>query len=115
VDKQAVPEDRAKLPSLSDPEIKAITLLAKVAERHYGCPQDIEWAVDLDLPDGENVILLQSRPETVWSRQKSHSKPKHADNIASIVSTLMSPLYSRDKAVGTAEDSGRLTAGPAVG
>jgi pyruvate,water dikinase len=116
VDKQAVPEDRAKLPSLSDPEIKAITLLAKVAERHYGCPQDIEWAVDLDLPDGENVILLQSRPETVWSRQQSHRKPKHADNIASIVSTLMSPLYSRDKAAGTtAEDSGRLAAGPAVG
>ena len=32
-------------------------------ERHYGKPQDIEWALDQD----GNVLLLQSRPETVWS------------------------------------------------
>ncbi|MGB9299085.1 MAG: PEP/pyruvate-binding domain-containing protein, partial [Anaerolineae bacterium] len=30
-------------------------------------PQDIEWAVDQDLPFPENVLILQSRPETVWS------------------------------------------------
>ena len=39
--------------------------LAKRAEQHYGCPQDIEWAVDADGDD--RVLLLQSRPETVWS------------------------------------------------
>ena len=61
--------DRATAPCLTDNELRAITKLAKTAERHYGCPQDIEWAVDLDLPEGENVILLQSRPETVWSKK----------------------------------------------
>ena len=34
-----------------------------------GRPQDIEWAVDWDLPEGENVILLQARPETFWSKK----------------------------------------------
>ena len=36
-----------------------IATLAKEAEKHYGCPQDIEWAVDADLHEGENVVLLQ--------------------------------------------------------
>jgi pyruvate, water dikinase len=32
-------------------------------ERHYGKPQDIEWALD----EAGALFLLQSRPETVWS------------------------------------------------
>ena len=35
-----------------------------------GGPQDVEWAIDRDLPDGENVVILQSRPETVWSQEE---------------------------------------------
>ena len=67
--KQKVEDERATAPSLTDAEIKAIAALAKRAEKHYGCPQDIEWAIDKDLPEGENVILLQARPETVWSKK----------------------------------------------
>ena len=44
--------------------------MARRAERHYGTPQDVEWAIDLDLDAPDNVILLQSRPETVWSQKK---------------------------------------------
>ena len=61
--------ERASAPSLTDAQIKAIARLARTAERHYGCPQDIEWAVDADLPEGENIVLLQARPETVWSKK----------------------------------------------
>ncbi len=91
--------ERAAAPSLTDDEIRAIATLARVAERHYGCPQDIEWAVDADLPDGENVILLQARPETVWSKKVPAANPaaRNGDFMASIVSTLMSPLYSKDR------------------
>ncbi len=53
--------------SLSDVELTAVAQMAKRAEKHYRCPQDIEWALDADLPDGENLLLLQSRPETVHS------------------------------------------------
>ncbi len=91
--------DRATAPCLTDNELRAITKLAKTAERHYGCPQDIEWAVDLDLPEGDNVILLQSRPETVWSKKGPtrvvEPGANTGDFMSSIVSTLMSPLYSK--------------------
>jgi pyruvate,water dikinase len=90
-----VEADRVSAPSLTDDEIRAIARLARVAERHYGCPQDIEWAVDADLPDGENIVLLQSRPETVWSKKASSVTNGSTDLMRSIVSTLVNPLYSR--------------------
>jgi pyruvate,water dikinase len=81
-------------PSLSDAEIVAIARLARIAERHYGCPQDIEWAVDEDLPDGANVVLLQARPETVWSK-KTVRVADGADPLHSIVRTLANPIHTR--------------------
>lgn len=97
VEKVETDPERAEAPCLSDPQLKAIAALAKTAERHYGCPQDIEWAVDADLADGDNVILLQARPETVWSKKPRQSVAGSADKnpMASIVSTLMNPLYAR--------------------
>ncbi|HEV7138596.1 MAG TPA: PEP/pyruvate-binding domain-containing protein [Steroidobacteraceae bacterium] len=57
-----------RMPSLSDEELQTLRGIARKVERHYGCPQDIEWAVDRS--SGE-VLLLQSRPETVWSGRES--------------------------------------------
>lgn len=90
--------ERAAAASLTDDQLKAIARLARRAEKHYGCAQDIEWAVDADLADGENVVLLQSRPETVWSKKQSEKKqesPGSTDMMSSIVSTLMNPLHTR--------------------
>ena len=97
VEKAGIDPERADAPCLTDRQIKAIALLAKTAEKHYGCPQDIAWAVDMDLHEGENVILLQARPETVWSKKPRQSVAGGADKnpMASIVSTLMNPLYAR--------------------
>ncbi|GAA3684724.1 PEP/pyruvate-binding domain-containing protein [Arthrobacter ginkgonis] len=58
---------RRAVRSLTDAELEAVARMAKRAEKHYKCPQDIEWALDRDLPDGENLLLLQARPETVHS------------------------------------------------
>ena len=95
--KKPLEGSRATDASLTDPQIKAIARLARTAERHYGCPQDIEWAVDADLADGENVVLLQSRPETVWSKKVAESPASNGsvDMMSSIVSTLMNPINSR--------------------
>ena len=96
--KQRIDDDRATAPSLTDAEIKAIATLAKRAEKHYGCPQDIEWAIDKDLPEGENVILLQARPETVWSKKGVGTVTVSGqDQMASIIETLVSPLAARQK------------------
>jgi pyruvate,water dikinase len=89
-----LPEDQVDVPSLTDEEIVAVARLARTAEKHYGCPQDIEWAVDADLPAGRDVVLLQARPETVWSRRK-HEIGAKSDLVSSIVDTLVNPLYAR--------------------
>ena len=62
-----VPPEKQEQPCLSDEEILELAELAKRIDKHYGTPQDIEWAVDHDLPFPENVFIVQSRPETVWS------------------------------------------------
>lgn len=99
VEKVPLEGERATAPSVTDAQLKAIARLARTAEKHYACPQDIEWAVDADLPEGENVVLLQSRPETVWSKKAAEAAaalaPSSTDMMASIVSTLMNPLNSR--------------------
>jgi pyruvate, water dikinase len=89
-----LPEDQVGRPCLTDEEIVAIARLARTAEKHYGCPQDIEWAVDDDLPAGRDVVLLQARPETVWSRRK-HEIGAKSDLVSSIVDTLVNPFYAR--------------------
>lgn len=48
---------------LSDEEVIEIAKVGKLIERHFGRPQDIEWAVDRDSP-GNPVFILQTRPET---------------------------------------------------
>jgi pyruvate, water dikinase len=62
-----VPEDRQQVACLSDAEITALARLGKQLEKLHGAPQDIEFALDEQLPAGADVILLQCRPETVWS------------------------------------------------
>ncbi len=87
--------ERADRPCLSDTEIKAVARLARQAERHYGCPQDIEWALDSELASPDNVVLLQSRPETVWSRRERPPVATTTDVMDSIVSTLCAPIHTR--------------------
>ena len=58
-------------PRSAQAQVRAVAALAKRAEQHYGCPQDVEWALD-----GDAVLLLQSRPETVWSREPSRRRTR---------------------------------------
>ncbi len=77
IDAVAVEEDRRHSASLSDEELQRLRAIARQVERHYGRPQDIEWAVDRR--SGE-ILLLQSRPETVWSAKESAPVARAADN-----------------------------------
>lgn len=71
-----VAADRWAQLCLSDDEVTALAKIGKQLERRHGAPQDIEFAIDEELPPGEHVILLQCRPETVWS--KVERKPAFA-------------------------------------
>lgn len=70
--KEVSPEKR-NIPCLSDEEIIELAKIGKALERHYGTPQDIEWAIDKDLPFLQNIFIVQTRPETVWSGRKAKS------------------------------------------
>jgi pyruvate, water dikinase len=98
-------------PCLTDDEIRALAAVARRVEAHYGSPQDIEWAV-LDAPFAQapagsavtgapvtaapvtaaaaesRVVLLQSRPETVWASRDAKPagapKPRAADHVLSL-------------------------------
>jgi len=54
--------------SLSDQEIVELAKYAVIIEKHYDRPMDIEWGKDGR--DGK-LYILQARPETVKSQQKS--------------------------------------------
>ena len=62
-----VAEDRIEALCLNDDETVELAKLGKKLEQLNKTPQDIEFAIDEELPEGENLILLQCRPETVWS------------------------------------------------
>lgn len=70
------PEGLRRAPSISDVELTALAEIGSRVERHYGRPQDIEWAMDRS---GE-IMVLQSRPETVWSGKDKAPVAKPAEN-----------------------------------
>lgn len=81
--------DLREAPCLTDDEIRALAAVARQVEAHYGVPQDIEWAVlDGDQAPDARVVLLQSRPETVWAsrdtRPAGAPKPRPADHVLSL-------------------------------
>ena len=73
-----VPVEKQEQPCLNDEEIIKLAELAKRIEQHYGKAQDIEWAIDSDLSFPDNIFIVQSRPETVWSL-KLAEKPTKAE------------------------------------
>lgn len=93
ISEREVEPERRGIRSLSDAEVRAVAAMAKRAEKHFGVPQDIEWAIDRGLPDGENLLLLQSRPETVWANKASGPAPSTSGfGIQSITQSLLSQI-----------------------
>ncbi|MGH8981619.1 MAG: PEP/pyruvate-binding domain-containing protein [Acidimicrobiales bacterium] len=68
---QEVPDELRSVPSVTDEELASLLALARTVENHYGIAQDVEWAVAVDPPSGDGLYLLQSRPETAWSKRSA--------------------------------------------
>ena len=88
-----VEEDLQCTCCLEDREVKLLTQMAKTIEKHYGCPMDIEWAIDKDFDFPDNLFIVQARPETVWSRRK----PKSVIGAKSGYQLLMEQAMKRIK------------------
>jgi len=72
-----VADDLRRAACMSDEELQRLRDIGRRVERHYGRAQDIEWAVQRS--DG-NILLLQSRPETVWSTREAAPLARAVDN-----------------------------------
>jgi len=91
---------RRTAPSLTDAELRAVAQAAKAVEKSTGMPMDIEWAIDPGRQEDHGVVLLQARPETVWSGkapQATTTAKTYATGTAGVLGTLLSPLASRKK------------------
>jgi pyruvate,water dikinase len=82
-----VEEDRRRAASISDAEAVELARLGKTVERHYGTPQDIEWAIDAD---SGSPLVLQARPETVWSsRERQPTVQKKGSALEYVLADLL--------------------------
>ena len=85
IDTVSVAGELRRVACMSDEELQALRAVARAIERHYGCAQDIEWAIDRG--SGE-ILILQSRPETVWSARDSAPTARAAENPLSHVLSI---------------------------
>ncbi|HKE98754.1 MAG TPA: PEP/pyruvate-binding domain-containing protein [Actinomycetes bacterium] len=100
----AVPAHLQAQPCLTQTEVGRIALLGKQVERAMGGrAQDIEWAVAPAGGDGEReVLLLQTRPETVWSRRTpAPIAPPGLPLMGRLVEALHQPVNLDDRGPST--------------
>jgi len=66
-----VPDYIRRRSCLTDDQAKTLAGYALMLEKHYGKPQDIEWALDLK----DNIFILQARPLRIIAKKRSRRSP----------------------------------------
>ncbi len=69
----AVEETRRRQPCLRGRDVYRLWQMARRVAEHFGCPQDIEWAIR-----GDEPYLLQSRPITTLAEAAACEEVLHA-------------------------------------
>ena len=70
-EKRPVPSNLQDKQVMTDEQIIELAKYAIAIEQHYKKPMDIEWALD---ERTNKLVILQARPETVWSTKKEEAK-----------------------------------------
>ncbi len=70
--RQAVPQELADKPSLTERHLHWLAEWAIQIENHFGCPQDVEWALD----EKDQLWVLQSRPLTLADSASARNKSR---------------------------------------
>lgn len=84
---EPVPPQQRRQTSLSDAEVIQLAEMAKRMERAMGRPQDIEWAIG----PGRAILLLQARPETVWSQKPAPPAESTIPVMQRVLQAIMPP------------------------
>ncbi|MEW5772502.1 MAG: PEP/pyruvate-binding domain-containing protein [Thermodesulfobacteriota bacterium] len=74
--------DQGCLPCLTPDQARELARMGLVLERHYGVPQDVEWALH---PDGR-LVLLQTRPLRVDASRRDRPRPPRVAGYAMLLS-----------------------------
>ena len=92
----SVSDDRRQIYCITNEELTELCKVAKAIDLYYGKPYDIEFGIDSELPFPDNVIILQVRPESVWSKKEAAAKTeKKKDAMDRIVSQLVTGIRLR--------------------
>ena len=67
-EERKVPDNLKDQQVITDEQIIELTKYALAIEQHYGHVMDIEWGLDTQT---RRLLILQARPETVWSVHKT--------------------------------------------
>ncbi|WP_298044912.1 PEP/pyruvate-binding domain-containing protein [uncultured Citricoccus sp.] len=70
IELREVDAERRGQACLTQEELIDLARIAMAVEKHYGTPQDIEWALERNADGTSTIMLLQSRPETNWKKRK---------------------------------------------
>ncbi len=76
------PQERRIQFSLTGDQARTIAEYGKTIEKHYGKAMDVEWAVE-----GDNIYILQARPETVQSTKGSIEEIFHLKGEGELLGT----------------------------
>jgi len=89
-----LPEKKQTIASLSDDEVKRLAEFGKIAEDHYGTPQDVEWAIVKN-----EIFILQSRPITTISGGVTTEKVEKSEGKMLLQGQGASPGIATGKVV----------------
>jgi pyruvate,water dikinase len=70
--RERVLEERQNAPSLDETHLYELSRMALEVERHYGVPQDLEWALD----HSGQLFLLQTRPLQLLAPPENVDEPE---------------------------------------
>jgi pyruvate,water dikinase len=87
-----VAEAERSVPCVTDEEVIRVATMGKRIERELGGTQDVEWALGPGPEGAHQLFLLQTRPETVWSkRAPAPIAAPGADLMSRVLGVIMRP------------------------
>jgi pyruvate,water dikinase len=93
---ERVPQELQERQAITDEQIVRIARYGVQIEKHYGLPQDIEWAID----ERGKLFILQARPETVHGAGKESKvteRKEHMEKDVLLKGNGVSPGHASGK------------------